>query len=116
MMQVKIQLSDMEFSRKPTNAGLLTNEIEGKIRNVTIPEFAYAVGERGRAFTPAIFDGARKKDNFVSQEVYVLDFDDGMTIAEFMKRAEAYRLEPAIIYETFLKCYTNVVTEVANKI
>ena len=101
MITVKIQLSDIENTSKPKNAGFITKEIEGKIQTVTIREFADAVGKDGRTFTPAVFNGARKIDNFVSQQVFVLDFDDGFTIDEFMARAKEYDMEPAIIYETF---------------
>ncbi len=101
MLRVKIQLSDIKKTSKPRNAGFITQEIEGKIQTVTIREFAEAVGQDGRTFTPAIFNGARKIDNFVSQQVYVLDFDDGFTIAEFKERANKYKMEYAIIYEKF---------------
>ena len=55
MITVKIQLSDIENTSKPKNAGFITKEIEGKIQTVTIREFADAVGKDGRTFTPAVF-------------------------------------------------------------
>ena len=36
MLKVKIQLSDIENTSKPKNAGFITKEIEGKIQTVTI--------------------------------------------------------------------------------
>lgn len=98
---ITIQLSNLAFSKKPENAKKISKEIEGKVCNMTIPEFAHEVGERGRTFTPGVFDGPRQEEYYYGQEIFVLDFDNGMTIAGFEERAKKYGLEPAVIYETF---------------
>ena len=66
-----------------------------------IQELALYVGQQGHTFMPAIMEGARQKENFRAQQVFALDFDGGISIAEFMARAEQYEVLPAFVYETF---------------
>ena len=56
----------------------------------------------GCTFAPAVFkDNERKKENFLRQQVFALDFDSGITAAEVKNRADSYRLPALFSYKTF---------------
>ena len=102
-MKVQIHMHEQAYRSKPQKAEIakISNTITEKKETMDVCDFAKAAGEEGRTFTPAVFDGSRKKECFVSQQVYALDFDSGFTIEEFMERANKYNITPAFIYETF---------------
>ena len=64
-------------------------------------ELAHKVGKCGCTFSPAIYDGKRKKDNYAGQQLIALDFDDGVSFAEIKERAELYMLPILFAYKTF---------------
>lgn len=103
MKKVRIHLSDRHYTKKPGRRELahIHNDITKKVSEVDIETFAREVGMNGRPFTPALFHGGRKKENFAQEQVYALDFDDGITVEEFLSRAERYQVLPAFIYATY---------------
>lgn len=102
-MTVKVHLFNKKYSNKPDRSEMayISNNITGNIREIEIEELAQLVGENGHPFTPAIFNGSRRSENFISQQVYALDFDGGLTLQEFWNRAEQYTVLPAFVYETY---------------
>ncbi len=108
-MAVKVHLFECSYDTKPSKAeiGYISCNITNCISEIEIEDFAQAVGENGRPFTPAIFNGSRKNENFISQQVYALDFDGGMTIQEFVERAKKYDVTPSFIYETYSSTKNN---------
>ena len=102
-MKVRIHLHNQKYRSKPKKSeiGKISNEITDKIKEIDIERFAQEVGKKGRTFTTSIFNGRRVKENFVSQQVFCLDFDKGFTIDEFMERAKQYDIHPSMIYNTF---------------
>lgn len=107
-MKIKVQLSDLRYTMKPMNPGKITKELENKSVEIDIMELAQAVGEEGRTFTPACYRGVRRRENFIEQQVFALDFDDDFTIEEFKRKTTRYEIYPAIIYETFSSTEQNV--------
>lgn len=103
MKSVRIHLSDRCYAKKPEKREYahINNEITRRVSEVDIATFAREVGMNGRPFTPALFHGRRRKEDFAQEQVYALDFDDGITVAEFLSRAERYRVPPAFIYATY---------------
>ena len=103
MRKVKIHLLDIGYAKKPEGReyARINNSITKKVSEIDIGTFAEEVGINGRPFTPAIFNGQRKKDDFAQEQVYALDFDDGTTVDEFLARAERYQIMPAFIYATY---------------
>ena len=85
-MKVRIHLHNQKYRSKPKKSeiGKISNEITDKIKEIDIERFAQEVGKKGRTFTTSTFNGRRVKENFVSQQVFCLDFDKGFTIDEFM--------------------------------
>lgn len=103
MKRVRIHLSDRCYVKKPEKReyARINNEITKKVSEVDIATFAKEVGMNGRPFTPALFHNRRKKEDFAQEQVYALDFDDGITVEEFLSRAERYHVPPAFIYATY---------------
>lgn len=81
MRKVKIHMLDKKYSSKPDNKeiGRISKRITDQITETGIAAFAREVGENEKPFTPALFHGGRKNDNFAQQEVFALDFDGGLT-------------------------------------
>ena len=102
-MKVRIHLHDQPYRSKPEGRQIqeISSTITRKITETGIQELAVLAGEEGRAFTPAVFQGARRKENFICQQVYALDFDEGFSIKQFEERAEKYDIKPAFLYQTF---------------
>lgn len=101
MKKYEISFNNKRYNSKPSG-----NEI-GKISNglytksIDFKKLAYEVGERGCTFSPAIYDGKRRKENYIGQQLIGLDFDNGVTFAEIKERAEHYRLPILFAYKTF---------------
>lgn len=103
MKSVKIHILDKRYKTKPKGKefGRINNRITDNIEEIDIDTFAEEVGANGRPFTPAIFHSRRKKEDFAEEQVYALDLDDGITLEEFLSRAERYQVRPAFIYATY---------------
>lgn len=101
-MNFEIQISDLKFKKKPDgDYGKISKSINNK-RSLDIYEFAKKVGEEGRSFTPAVFKGGkRSRENWERQQLFVLDFDGGLTLEELKERTHTYQLYPAVTYHTF---------------
>ena len=63
---------------KPTGTeiGNISNHLAETQMNYK--ELAHAVGEAGCSFCPAVYHGKRKAENFKSQQLIGLDFDNGI--------------------------------------
>jgi len=53
------------------------------------------------SWCPAVFNGRRSNENWVSQQVFALDFDGGISPDDVFKRFNDYGIVPNIIYYTF---------------
>lgn len=108
-VKVRIHLHDQPYRSKPEGRQIqeISSTITRKITETGIQELAVLAGEEGRAFTPAVFQGARRKENFICQQVYALDFDEGFSIKQFEERAEKYDIKPAFLYQTFSSTAAN---------
>lgn len=101
MKIVKVHLMDKKYTVKPEGKyGFINNNIIKKISKVDIDTLAEKVSN-GHAFTPAIFHGRRKLENFAQEQVFALDFDTGITVEGFLTRAEQYQIPPAFVYATY---------------
>lgn len=66
----------------------------------TISDFAEDIG-KGRSWGPVRYNGPRKNTNFVSQSVFALDFDSGITPEQSIRRLQSYEITPNLWYPTF---------------
>ncbi len=101
MKKYEVSFNNKRYNSKPSGAeigkisnGLYTNSIDFK-------ELAYEVGENGCTFSPAVYNGRRRKENYIGQQLIGLDFDNGVTFAEIKDCAEHYRLPILFAYKTF---------------
>ena len=78
MYQYNISFHDTMHTTKPTGTeiGNISNHLAETQMNYK--ELAHAVGEAGCSFCPAVYHGKRKAENFKSQQLIGLDFDNGV--------------------------------------
>lgn len=105
-----ISLYPQPFKTKPNKEEIQTINVEiaGNRERYTLEEIKELVGKQGCAFMCGIFmniDGksiwtGRRKANFVLQQVWALDFDEGISFDEFINRATKYKILPHFVYKT----------------
>lgn len=101
MKKYEVSFNNKRYNSKPSG-----NEI-GKIHNglytksIDFKELAHEVGEYGCTFSPAVYNGKRRKQNYIGQQLIGLDFDNGVTFAEIKECAEHYRLPILFAYKIF---------------
>lgn len=102
---IKITLDNVNFTCKPDKKATtaITQRIAGLIQELPIETIAeQLVQPYGKTFTPAVFkDNKRTNDTWVSQQLFGLDFDEGITVSEVLDRCKKYQIEPCFIYSTF---------------
>jgi len=103
MREIQIHILDQCYDEKPVKKEIvkISQNITFETKQLDIEKFAKEVGEKGKPFTPALFNGNRKKECFAQQEVYALDFDTGFTFVKFMERSKQYGVIPVFVYKTF---------------
>ena len=68
----------------------------------SVEDLNFCVVKRGYTWSPAMFkNDNRNNRNWLSQSIFVLDFDDGMTPKEVLKRLKSYDIKPNLLYSTF---------------
>lgn len=71
-----------------------TDNMEALAKQLVLPN--------GRTWVPSVFsNGKRSNGTWVSQQLYGLDFDDGITVEQVLERCKEYGIMPAFIYSTF---------------
>lgn len=107
MNSIKVSLDSTQYSSKPKDGeiGKISNRI-ARYKTTVNPDnmesFVKAVGEHGQTFCQATFaNGTRKKDSFEQMQLFVLDFDGGISKDDVFKRAEKYDLPILFAYDTF---------------
>jgi hypothetical protein len=103
-LRVSLSVDIKKFTIKPDKP--TTKEISNRIAYYSdkdkLEKLPIIVGERGFTWCPATFtEGKRRIANFNSQQVFGLDFDNGITWEEVQSRASKYRIPIAFAYETF---------------
>ena len=90
-----------QYQNKPSGAEI--SKISKQLKNTCLSYdfIAHKVGECGCTFTPAVFEGTRKSDNFTEQQLFAIDIDNNVTFNEIQARAEKYRLPILFAYKSF---------------
>lgn len=101
MKKYKISFEGTPHDSKPSGAeiGRISNGLSTE--SIDFRELAHEVGERGCTFSPAVYDGKRRKENYIGQQLIGLDFDNGVTFSEIKDKSEHYRLPILFAYKTF---------------
>jgi hypothetical protein len=98
----KIKINETTLTKKPegTLAGHISNNIN-TIKEVTIKQFSELVTQPyAYTWTPFYFEGKRNKNNWKSQSVFYLDFDNGSLLSDIIYRLDMLSLRPNVIYNT----------------
>lgn len=90
-----------QYSRKPDSkeAGIITSKL--KPATLTYEFLAQRVGEDGCSFAPAVFNGSRRNENFIGQQLFAIDIDGGITFENIKERADRYSLPVLFAYKSF---------------
>lgn len=101
MKEYNVSFEDTHHDSKPSGdeIGRISNELHTKI--IDFKKLADELGNYGCTFSPAVYNGKRRKENYIGQQLIALDFDKGVTFAEIKERAEHYRLSILFAYKTF---------------
>jgi len=96
---VKIMLDKTRFKNKPT--GIETGTIQKRLAPTTISIQDLANELRhGSTFKPAYLKGTKNID-WMSQQIFALDFDDGGTIDEAIDKCKKLNILPVFGYTSF---------------
>jgi hypothetical protein len=103
---MKIMLDNIAFSEKPKGyeIGMISNRIINCPIDINVEDLANALGS-GKTIVPATFiqragNLRRSIDNWHSQQVIALDFDEGLTLEEAYN--DTFFMENAVfLYQTF---------------
>lgn len=105
--EVRVSLDKKGYSAKPTGIepGIINNRIGKSIvilNNDNIESFVRNVSQNGYTFSPATFlNGKKRKENFEQMQMFVLDFDGGISFESVCDRARKYELPILFAYDTF---------------
>lgn len=101
--EIVVHLDGQRFTKKPSNEiiGKISNRITKNLVRMSLKDFSYCVGEKGQAFTRALFRGKRSADFFEEQVLFAVDIDEGLSYQEFMERSKSYHILPFLVYNTF---------------
>ncbi|MDE7432421.1 MAG: DEAD/DEAH box helicase family protein [Lachnospiraceae bacterium] len=108
MNEIKISLDNKRYDSKPVSSeAARINKRIGKGMEILdssdkVCSFVKEVGQNGRTFSPATFlNGSKKIDNFEQMQMFVLDFDGGISYEAVCDRAKQYELPVLAAYDTF---------------
>ena len=107
MEDIKVSLDGRRYTSKPAGAepGKITNRIGKSIVSLNsenMESFVHNVGEKGQTFSPTTFlNGRKKKENFQQMQMFVLDFDGGISYESVYNRTRKYELPILFAYDTF---------------
>jgi len=108
---MKLSLDTVNYSCKPQKGeiGIISKRIPENIVNMEIEEIANnLVQPYGKSWCPTTFkDGRRLNENFMTQQLFGLDFDDGISFEEMIERCNKYNTLPAFVYTTFSSINNN---------
>jgi hypothetical protein len=103
---MKIMLDNIAFSEKPKGyeIGMISNRIINCPVDINVEELANALGS-GKTIVPATFISRqgnlrRSIENWYSQQVIALDFDEGLTLEEAYEDS-FFRDNAVFLYQTF---------------
>ena len=68
---------------------------------LTYDFLAKRLANDGCTFCPAVYDGSRKNENFVEQQLFVVDIDHDATYTQMKERADSCELQVLFSYKTF---------------
>ena len=102
---LKINLIENTKKEKPSKKeyGIIQKTIcsEENAKEIDFDTFVDLVGNNGAIWKSSFMEGGAKNINFKCAYMLSLDFDNGISIKDFLENAKDLGLEPTFIYETF---------------
>ncbi len=98
-MKISIMKHSERFKDKPTHEEAAYIQMNIRKAVVSIDELIEHL-TNGGTIKPASLSG-RTSDTWLSQQIYLLDFDHGTTIEEQIERAKSLGIEPIFAYTSF---------------
>lgn len=97
---IKCMYFDHKFKEKPQ--GKQCGWVQKSLTqvNITIENLADAL-VHGASFKPGVLAGGNKAENWVEQQLFGLDFDDGIRIEEAYNKVISLGITPCFMYTTF---------------
>lgn len=102
-MKVSVSLDKREYVAKPDKREIpkIKRRAVCNWQDIEIAELAHMVGERGCSMIPAHMVGGLSGANCRAEQLFVLDFDGGISFAEIEVRCGMLGLPIAFAYHTF---------------
>jgi len=111
MLMIRCTMDSKNYSVKPDKEEVkaITKRMAGLTEELPVRTIAERlVQPYGRTFSPAVFrDNKRTNDTWVSQQLFGLDFDEGISVEEVLERCDNYGILPCFIYSTFSSINNN---------
>ena len=106
MQKIKVNILENPKMIKPRNQkeyGILQNKICSieNTKELDFNTFVDMVSNQGAIWKSSLMEGGAKNINFKCAYMLSLDFDNGISIKDFLENAKDLGLEPTFIYETF---------------
>jgi effector-binding domain-containing protein len=100
----KVSLSNIKLKSKPKSVyekGKINNSLKSNL--LTYKELVeYLTAPNSQTIAPSIYlNDQRSNKNWLSQQIFMLDFDGGISKTEVKERFEKYGITPNFIYYTF---------------
>ena len=104
-MQMKVHLSidNVGLPKKPPGKEIAAAKKRASERwqEIEISEAADLIGNRGHAVVPGHMMGGLKAENCIAMQVFMLDFDDGVSFREIKCRCEEIGIPISFAYHTY---------------
>ena len=102
-MKVNIITNSKKEKPNKKEYGIIQKTIclEENIKEIDFDTFVDLVGNNGAIWKSSFMEGGAKNINFKCAYMLSLDFDNGISIKDFLENAKDLGLEPTFIYETF---------------
>lgn len=107
-MKISILLDINNYTTKPVGKdnSKITKALNDNPVTIELSELVTYI-ENGHTFTLAAFNNTRHNSNWLSQQLFGLDFDNNITVEEIKTRLANFDLDCNIIYPTFTSNNTN---------
>lgn len=98
--EIEIMYCQEQFKSKPQGSTIGWVQKQLIKRKIALEDLAEGLCH-GATFKPGVLAGGQKAENWIQQQLFGLDFDDGITIAEAYQRVTELGILPCFGYTTF---------------
>ncbi len=101
-MRVPISIDPLTISAKPEKGSKTIGDISTRMVStmLTIQELGQKISA-GHTFASSVFKGSRCNKNWVMQQLFAVDIDQGLSVDEALSRCDELDLHPCIVYPSY---------------